>query len=71
VAVEIAGRSAGTLTVRADDVTRVSLPLPDDLDRSQPLEVRLVAERWVTQRRAARRLDLVSFRPLSLECGEP
>jgi hypothetical protein len=45
--------------------------VPDDLDRSQPLEVRLIAERWVTQPRGASRTDLVSFRPVALECGEP
>ena len=71
VAVEIAGRSAGTLTVTADDVARASLPLPDDLDRSQPLEVLLIAERWVTQPRGEIRTDLVSFRPIALQCGEP
>ena len=71
VVVEIAGRRAGELTVTAGDVVRARLPLPAGVDRSEPLEVRLIPERWVVRARGATRVDLVSFRPLRLECVAP
>ena len=49
VEVQVNGVALDRLTLRSDALLGVRLPLPEGLDRSRPLEVRLVPERWVAR----------------------
>ena len=63
VAVEAGGARLGTVTIPPDATVHARFDLPADVDRGQPLEVRLSPADWVVLG-----TQLASFRPLRLAC---
>lgn len=68
VAVEIDGQRVGSLRLTGEESVSGRFAVPPSCGpHAEPLEVRLLPDRWVT-RRLPRGSQLVSFRPLRLAC---
>ena len=67
VRVEVDGQPAGAVTLTAGEPLEARLPLPARADPAAPLEVKLIAPRWVIARRH-HASSLASFQPVRIAC---
>jgi hypothetical protein len=68
VGVEVDGVPAGVVTVTAACPARARLAVPSRPDPGAPMEVRLVAPRWVVVRIGGT-FETAAFRPVRIACG--
>jgi len=69
VAVEVDGVRVGAVTVTGSGPVSASLPLPPRSHPAAPLEVKLIAPRWVVVR-VGDNYEMVAFRPLRVSCAD-
>jgi hypothetical protein len=67
VRVEVDGQPAGVVTLTAERPLVARLPLPARAEAAAPLEVKLIASRWVVTRRLGGS-SRASFRPVRIAC---
>jgi len=67
IAVEVDGAPAGVVTLTAAGPVTARLALPQRADPEAPLEVKLIAPRWVVERIDGG-FELVAFRPVRVSC---
>ena len=71
VAVEIDDRPAGSVRLEGEGVVEARFDVPPQPAPAAPIEVRLIPERYGAVRLRDVGWQLVSFRPLRLQCGTP
>ena len=71
VAVQIDDVPAGTLRLEGEGEVEVRFAVPGQPPPAAPLEVRLIPERYGALRMRDAGWQLVSFRPVRLQCGTP
>jgi hypothetical protein len=69
VAVEIDGAPAGTLRVEAVGTATGRFPVPRRADPEEPLEVKLIAPRWVVES-LLWRATVAAFLPVRIACED-
>ena len=71
VGVQIDDRLAGTLRIEAEAEVEASFEVPQRPAPAPPIEVRLIPERFAAVKNGDVGWQLVSFRPVRLQCGTP